>query len=78
VRTTNLASTNSSKILDLPVPTLGLSEQQRLVAAYEERARAGSAVKSIVQKQIDLLRERRQALITAAISGESEIPEVAA
>ena len=78
VKTTNLASTNSSKILDLPVPTLGISQQQRLVAVYEERASAGSAVKSIVQNQIALLTEHRQALITAAVAGELDVPEVAA
>jgi len=31
-----------------------------------------------ISKDTDLLKERRQALITAAVTGELEIPEVAA
>jgi type I restriction enzyme S subunit len=33
---------------------------------------------SLLREQLDLLAERRQALITAAVTGELEIPEVAA
>jgi type I restriction enzyme S subunit len=77
-RTTNLASTNSEKIMSLPIPRLSLAEQGSLV----EKARRGlnemAALQSGLRCQIELLAERRQALITAAVTGQIEIPGVAA
>ena len=62
--------------LSSPVPPI---EEQREIA---ERYRADSsntrAVCDRLARQIDLLSERRQALITAAVTGELDIPEAAA
>lgn len=49
-------------------------------AAVEEVAQAigeSRRLRSILGRQVDLLQERRQALITAAVSGQLEIPEAA-
>jgi type I restriction enzyme S subunit len=78
VRTTNLASTNSSKILGLPIPVLPLDEQARAVDTFQRAAQLTSVLRDRLQRQIDLLAERRQALITAAVTGELDIPGVAA
>jgi type I restriction enzyme S subunit len=44
----------------------------------DNSVRSQDQVVKALRKQIELLRERRQALITAAVTGELEIPEVAA
>ncbi len=58
--------------LDLPSPPLDL---QRRIGLFlnDETARIDELCETLRQ-QIELLRERRQALITAAVTGELEIP----
>lgn len=77
-RTTNLASTNSSKILDLPVPALGLAEQQALVRKATSELGRLRRVRGALSQQITLIQEHRQALITAAVTGELAVPGAAA
>lgn len=77
VRTTNLASTNSEKIMSLPVPRLDLGEQRRLVDETRMRLDQMAAFQGCLGSQTDLLLERRQALITAAVTGQIHIPGVA-
>lgn len=60
----------------IPIPPQ--QEQRRIV---DELEAAQSHLKNLADRllhQIDLLRERRQALITAAVTGEIEVPGVAA
>lgn len=64
------------KALLVPLPALG--DQQALAQSMAYGARRHSAQRRVLQRQIDLLRERRQALITAAVAGQLEIPSVAA
>jgi type I restriction enzyme S subunit len=78
VKTTNLASTNSSKIMALPIPALDLDAQRNVVAQWDDYSRISSAVRRALANQLDLLAERRQALVTAAVTGELEVPVVAA
>lgn len=74
VQSTNLASTNSAKILSLPVPALPLETQRNIVGRWRQAAnRAGGLIESM-RAQITLLKERRQALITAAVTGQVEVP----
>lgn len=70
VKTTNLASTNSSKILDLPVPSIDLHEQRRRVEASANSSHRTSSAASLLDTQLILLQEHRQALVTAAVTGE--------
>ena len=58
------------------LPSLRLQEEI-VSAVRDERKRADRATAAI-GREIDLLRERRQALITAAVTGQIEIPGVAA
>lgn len=60
--------------VSLPVP----DEQCRVVVLAEAVRAEGDRLAALLGKQIALLRERRQALITAAVTGELEIPGVAA
>lgn len=77
-KTTNLASTNSEKILGLPVPVLTLPEQQLLVKLAEHEIDQIGVLRNSLDRQARLLSERRQALITAAVTGQLEIAGVAA
>ncbi len=62
--------------LIIPLPTL--DEQDAIVEKAERvRLRASEAARAL-GRQISLLAERRQALITAAVSGELDVPGLAA
>ncbi|MGH3836902.1 MAG: hypothetical protein ACRDSF_14575 [Pseudonocardiaceae bacterium] len=68
-----IATTSSSKVLDFPVPILPL-EGQRVSVARCQRARTGiNRAASALTLQLALLAERRQALITAAVTGQIDV-----
>lgn len=60
------------------VPVPPLQEQDSVVEAAYDRLAPVDASVSRLKRQVDLLVERRQALITAAVTGQLEIPGVAA
>jgi type I restriction enzyme S subunit len=54
-------------------------ETQRYIAEQlDESHRTVDGLLNLIHRQIDLLTERRQALITAAVTGQIEVLEVAA
>jgi len=64
---------NVAQIAELKVPAMSISEQDGLVRRWDaERARL-DGLASTLTAQIGLLRERRRALITAAVTGEIEV-----
>jgi len=77
-------------ILDLPVPMRDRDSQARLATFLDEqtarvdrlvvpdRRPSAEAAAGEIGTLVNLLRERRQALITAAVTGQLEIPRVAA
>ncbi|WP_157789438.1 restriction endonuclease subunit S [Candidatus Microthrix parvicella] len=66
------------KLREHRFPWPPLAEQREIVRHLDQsRAKVEGMVERLT-KQIDLLAERRQALITAAVTGELEIPGVAA
>jgi type I restriction enzyme, S subunit len=76
-QTTNLASISSNSLMDLPVPRPPLPEQQAIVAYLD---RANARIDTLVTKtkrSIELLREHRTALITAAVTGKINLRESA-
>lgn len=61
-----------------PVPALSLADQERLVLLFDaERAKTERTAAAHLT-QLDLLAEHRQALITAAVTGELDVPGVPA
>ncbi|MGC4764523.1 restriction endonuclease subunit S [Micromonospora sp. DT46] len=72
-RTTNLASTNSSKILSFPIPLPRVIRQRELVRSVRNRLDAIARLRRELDQQLALLTERRQALITAAVTGQIDI-----
>lgn len=66
-------------LADIPVPVPPVAEQRRIVDWIEREAGTLDRTISQVVRQAELLREYRQALISAAVTGKIEIPsEVAA
>jgi type I restriction enzyme S subunit len=62
----------------LPVPVPGKAEQEALAKRFDEESTRAARVAQLLAHQVALLQERRQVLITAAVSGLLDIPEVAA
>ncbi len=73
VKTTNLASTNTRKIMSFPVPLPEIEEQHALVREVQAAIDVMARAKRALHRQLDLLAERRQALITAAVTGEFDV-----
>ena len=69
---------NSEIVGRVKIPLPPHDEQQRIVKRLMTELRRTQAVKSRLSTQLDLLLERRQALVTAAVTGELSIPGVAA
>lgn len=67
-----------TKALSLKVPVVGLACQRGLAKRLDDEAKAVEVLRLRVGKQVNLLCEHRQALITAAVTGELEIPGAAA
>jgi type I restriction enzyme S subunit len=60
-----------AKGIAIPVPPL--PEQQRLVASLTDQRKAVDAASAVCNLQSALLAERRQALITAAVTGQMDV-----
>ena len=72
-RTTNLASTSATKVLDMPIPVRNIEEQRRVVATVaqvEEEIRGAAAMLGL---STDRLQELKRSLISAAVSGEFDV-----
>lgn len=68
-RTTNLASTNGSKIRNFRIPLVDTAIQDQLSADANEKLQEIKEVELAVRGHRDLFVERRQALISAALTG---------
>lgn len=68
---------NRNVVGQLRVPIPPLEEQQRLAIQLDADAERCSQTVAALDQQLALIREHRQALITAAVTGELEVPGVA-
>jgi type I restriction enzyme S subunit len=74
----SMQNVGQDTVRGLPIPLTTLEQQESFVKQCDrERARITRLVGSL-QRQIVLLQEHRQALITAAVTGELDIAKVAA
>ena len=69
---------NISQILEIDVPVPDLGEQRKLSQTFDRAALRLSQACAALEHQLDLLAERRQALITTAVTGGLAVPGVAA
>jgi type I restriction enzyme S subunit len=73
---TTVAHLNMSDIHDIPVAAPDKDEQQQILAQVRTEVRRHEEAVTKLNKQITLLAERRQALITAVVTGEMPAPGV--
>ncbi|MGX1026662.1 restriction endonuclease subunit S [Streptomyces sp. SAI-097] len=67
------ARINLEAVREIPVPVPSLARQRRSVALLSEERRALQAISQRCRRQLSLLTERREALITAAITGQFDV-----
>jgi len=72
-RSTTQDNLNAQQVGQLPVPTLSLGQQGEAVERLSGKLKRIDALEFALSLRADLLRERRQALITAAVTGQLEI-----
>ena len=63
---------------DLTIPWVEQHEQERVVVFLNTLVGNLEAIAGLLKMQLSLLRERRQALITAAVTGDLDVPGAAA
>ncbi len=74
-RTTNLASTNSTKVGLFPLPLPKIEEQERLLEYLDDQIRRIRSVKSVHERQIEILLDYRKSLIHECVTGVQRIAE---
>ena len=72
-QSTNLASTNSTKLRNLPIPLPGLDEQIEIKCWTECELRRIDTLVTRVRQAVDRLNELRTALISAAVTGKIDV-----
>lgn len=68
-----IATTSSSKVLGFPIPLRTLPEQEGVVTEYRLLRENAAKATQLLDRQRSLLAERRQALITAAVTGQFDV-----
>ncbi|MFC9123250.1 hypothetical protein ACFTXO_26205 [Streptomyces sp. NPDC057067] len=69
----SMANIRFEQVKAWPMPAVGTAQQQDLVERVARNRRSLDALRPAVNRQLDLLTERRQALITAAVTGQFDV-----
>ena len=72
-QSTNLASISSTNLMELPVVLPPAQEQQAILAFVKYQTDSFDTLTAEAQHAIDLLQERRTALISAAVTGQIDV-----
>jgi type I restriction enzyme S subunit len=72
-QSTNLASISATNIRELPIPLPPTREQRAIVAHIAAETGKLDAMRLATERTIDLLKERRAALIAAAVTGQIDV-----
>lgn len=64
---------NASEVMDIPVAIPARPEQRAIVAHIEAETAKLDALRAAAERTIDLLKERRAALISAAVTGQIDV-----
>lgn len=72
-----IATIGMPELNDLVVPVPPVDEQRRIVAELRLANDRFNRTRTALDTQVHLLRERRQALVSAAVTGQFDIPEAA-
>ena len=76
-QTTNLASTNKTKIGQFQVLLPNVDEQQRILTALKEDTGPANTAISRLEREIDLLRKYRTRLVADVVTGKLDVREAA-
>jgi len=76
-QSTNLASISSTNLMELPVPLPAAHEQKDVLQDLGYKTARMDTVIEKTERSIELLKERRAALITAAVTGQIDLREAA-
>lgn len=74
-RTTNLATTNSTKVGMFPIPLPSVEEQERICVFLDDKLAEISRISSNIEVQIDTLIAYRKSLIHECVTGQRRITE---
>jgi type I restriction enzyme, S subunit len=77
-QSTNLASISSTNLMELPLTLPPAAERQAILSLVTAQTSSFDALAAEAQKAIDLLQERRTALISAAVTGQIDVRKFAA
>ena len=77
-RSTTQDNLNAEQVGELPVPALGIASQKEVVSRLDSVLEDLESASRRLELQVELLIERRQAIITAAVTGELDIEGAAA
>ncbi|EMI28467.1 restriction endonuclease subunit S [Rhodopirellula europaea] len=72
-QSTNLASISSTNLMQLPVVVPPLDEQTAILEFIEHSTEKFDRLLGVADDQVDLLQERRTALISAAVTGKIDV-----
>lgn len=72
-QSTNLASISASNVMSLALPIPSLNEQQEILAYLEEDRLQHEQLTNVALSTVELLQERRSALISAAVTGKIDV-----
>jgi type I restriction enzyme S subunit len=72
-QSTNLASISATNIKELPIPAPPVDEQRAIVAHIAAETAKLDALRAATERTIVLLKERRAALIAAAVTGKLDM-----
>jgi restriction endonuclease S subunit len=72
-QSTNLASISSTNLLELPIAVPTENEQRAIVEHTARETAKLDAVRAATERTIALLKERRSALIAAAVTGQLDV-----
>lgn len=76
-RTTNLASTNSTKVGLFPIPRPSVEEQDEICSFLDDKLGEISRISSGIESQISVLTAYRRSLIHECVTGQRRITETA-
>lgn len=74
-RTTNLASTNSTKLGLFPIPLPSIEEQEKICQYLDNKLRDVTQIVNSIETQIDTLTTYRKSLIHECVTGQRRISE---
>lgn len=69
----SMANIRFEEVKNWPIPAIKITEQREFIARIAQGRQELDALRPAVKRQLDLLAERRQALITAAVTGQFDV-----